>query len=116
MNEEQKYYYYRSGNNFLILKEPLAEDKIPEGYEQIEESEYVEYQQAQDLDMRTQINPIIKQIIELEKQLAATDYRAIKYAEGWYTEEQYAPYKAQREALREQIRALEAELNEQQSS
>ena len=39
--------------------------------------------------------------------LADTDYKAIKYAEGWYTEEEYAPIKAERETIREEIRALE---------
>ena len=48
-----------------------------------------------------------EQITELKKQLADTDHQAIKYAEGWLTEEEYTPIKAQREALREQIRSLE---------
>lgn len=50
-----------------------------------------------------------EQIAELKKQLADTDYEAIKYSEGWFTEEEYAPIKAKREELREQIRALESE-------
>lgn len=50
-----------------------------------------------------------EQIAELKKQLADTDYEAIKYSEGWFTEEEYAPIKAKRENLREQIRKLESE-------
>ena len=50
-----------------------------------------------------------EQIAELKKQLADTDYEAIKYSEGWFTDEEYAPIKAMREELREQIRALESE-------
>lgn len=46
-------------------------------------------------------------VAELKQQLAESDYKAIKYAEGWYTEEEYAPIKAKREALRERIRELE---------
>ena len=46
----------------------------------------------------------------LKRELASTDYQAIKYAEGWFTEEEYAPIKAMRENLREQIRALESEI------
>lgn len=46
------------------------------------------------------------QIDELKNQLAKTDYKAIKYAEGWYTDEEYAPIKAERETLRERIREL----------
>lgn len=49
----------------------------------------------------------IEQIEVLKAQLAETDYKAIKYAEGWYSEKEYAPIKAEREALREQIRELE---------
>ncbi|MDR2047441.1 MAG: hypothetical protein LBP79_06080 [Clostridiales bacterium] len=48
-----------------------------------------------------------RQITALKAQLSATDYKAIKYAEGLYTAEQYATTKAERKALREQIRALE---------
>ena len=50
-----------------------------------------------------------EQIVELKKQLADTDYEAIKYSEGWFTDEEYAPIKAMRESLREKIRALESE-------
>ena len=49
------------------------------------------------------------EIARLKKELADTDYEAIKYSEGWFSEEEYAPIKAKREALREQIRALESE-------
>ena len=48
-------------------------------------------------------------INDLKQELASTDYEALKYAEGWFTEEEYAPIKAMREELREQIRALESE-------
>lgn len=50
------------------------------------------------------------QIAQLKDQLSATDYKAIKFAEGWMTEEEYAPIRAERQALRDQINALEAEL------
>lgn len=48
-----------------------------------------------------------EQIVILKQQLANTDYKAIKYAEGWITEADYAPIKAERQALRDQINALE---------
>lgn len=51
--------------------------------------------------------PIEEQIAQLKEQLFATDYKAIKYAEGWISEEEYAPVKAEREAIRQQIRELE---------
>lgn len=43
----------------------------------------------------------------LKAELASTDYQAIKYMEGWLTEEEYAPIKAHRQELRNQINALE---------
>jgi len=49
------------------------------------------------------------EIYELKKQLAESDYKAVKYAEGWYTEEEYAPIKAERQAIRDKINALEEE-------
>lgn len=48
-----------------------------------------------------------EQIAILKQQLADTDYKAIKYAEGLITAEDYAATKAQRQAWREQINALE---------
>lgn len=47
------------------------------------------------------------EIERLKNELASTDYMAIKYSEGWYTDEEYAPIKAQREAIRVRIRELE---------
>ena len=45
----------------------------------------------------------------LKNELAESDYKAIKYAEGWYSEEEYAPIRAKRQALRNRINELEAE-------
>lgn len=46
-------------------------------------------------------------VAELKQKLAETDYQAIKYAEGWISEEEYAPIKAQRQAWRDRINELE---------
>jgi hypothetical protein len=53
------------------------------------------------------------QIIALKQQLQSTDYKAIKFAEGLLTEEEYAPIKAERQQMREEINRLEAELTQQ---
>ena len=47
-------------------------------------------------------------IKELKKELAKTDYQAIKFAEGWLSEEEFAPIKAHRQELRNQINDLES--------
>lgn len=51
-------------------------------------------------------------IDELKKKLAETDFRAMKFAEGEYTAEQYAPYKAQRAAWRAEINEIEKDFVE----
>lgn len=48
----------------------------------------------------------------LKHQLSETDYKAIKYAEGLLTEEEYAPIKAERQQMRDKINELEALLAE----
>ena len=48
-----------------------------------------------------------QQIAELKAQLAATDYKALKFMEGWLTEEEYAPIRTERQAVRDKINALE---------
>ena len=39
-----------------------------------------------------------------EDKLAQTDFKVLKYVEGWYTEEEYEPIKQEREYFREEIR------------
>ena len=50
------------------------------------------------------------QIVELKQQLADTDYKAIKFAEGLISEEDYAPIKKQRQQWRNEINLLELEI------
>lgn len=52
----------------------------------------------------------IQKITALKEQLASTDYKAIKFAEGWISAEDYAEIRAERQAIRDQINALEATL------
>ena len=56
------------------------------------------------------IQAINREISELKKKLFDTDYKAIKYAEGLLTDEEYAEVKAQREEWRKRINELEASL------
>ena len=53
--------------------------------------------------------PVQMQIEMLKMELSATDYKAIKYAEGWLSEEEYAPIRAARQTIRDEINALEAQ-------
>lgn len=57
--------------------------------------------------------PVSVRIEMLKAELAATVDKAIKYAEGWLTEEEYAPIKAVRQAIRDEINALELQAKEE---
>ena len=48
------------------------------------------------------------EIAQLKKALSDTDYKAIKYAEGQISEEDYASVKAERQGYRDRINELEA--------
>lgn len=56
------------------------------------------------------VQDINREINVLKKRLFDTDYKAIKYSEGWLTDEEYAEVKAQREEWRKRINELEASL------
>ena len=79
--------------NGIIVDDPT----YPERKEQEEREE----------EERRRRQAIIDEINALKKNLADTDYKAIKYAEGWITEEEYAETKAQRQAWRDRINELE---------
>ncbi len=52
--------------------------------------------------------PVDEQIAILKQNLADTDYKAIKYAEGLISEHDYAEIKAQRQIWRDEINRLES--------
>ena len=57
-----------------------------------------------------QLQPTVEQqIAGLKQNLADTDYKAIKYAEGFISDEDYAETKALRQAWRDEINRLESE-------
>ena len=55
-------------------------------------------------------NEIKLKIIVLKNRLARTDYKALKYAEGELSAEEYANTLAERRAWRAEINELQAEL------
>lgn len=61
--------------------------------------------------VETEQERIQSRIAELKQLLANTDYQAIKYAEGLISVEDYEPIKAQRQQWRNEINALEQQLN-----
>lgn len=55
---------------------------------------------------------IQSEIAGLKQLLAESDYKALKHADGVLSEEEYAPVKAERQALRDRINELEISLAE----
>lgn len=51
-----------------------------------------------------------REISELKRKLSDTDYKAIKYAEGFLTEEEYKETKTQRQMWRDRINELESKI------
>lgn len=89
-------YYYKKDNGYYSFKEPILDD---DSYVEITEEEF-----------NSTINFVVKDTSEIENlksELAQTDYLALKYMEGWLSEEEYKPIKAYRQSLRDRINALE---------
>ena len=53
----------------------------------------------------------IQEITQLKKQLSNTDYKAIKFAEGQLTEEEYSATRSQRASWRARINKLQEDFN-----
>lgn len=62
---------------------------------------YIRYTDSELKHLKNEI-----ELNKLKQLLAESDYKAIKYAEGYYTEEEYKPIREYRESLREQIRDI----------
>lgn len=80
--------YYKKGLD--VVK---SEVELPD-WEEITQEEY------------ERIIDVHRQVADLQFELKRTDYKALKYAEGYYTEEVYVPIKEHRQELRNQINAL----------
>ncbi len=88
----------------LIIDQPKIEHQ--DAYD--EEKTYTIYIPYSEEELERIANE--QEMARLKIELASTDYEAIKYSEGWFTEEEYAPIKQHREELREKIRQLEEKL------
>lgn len=116
--EEQRYYYKFSDNHLVCTKSPLEEEDCEEitqqEYEAIREAKRkAREQKVQEWKMPTGENKKMR-IAQLKKLLQDSDYQAIKYAEGWISEEDYAPIKALRQSYRDEINQLEQQLEDEQ--
>lgn len=76
-----------------------------EAVEEHDEEEPIQiYKLYTEDELREKQNAIKLEV--LLEDLKSSDYKALKYAEGYYTEEEYKPIREYRESLREQIRDI----------
>lgn len=132
IDEDNKYFITdeeleKLNNHELKWSSEEYETEVPV-YEEKENEETHELEQVQvGSEKVTKTRPILvdhdnssdlrkeeiqNRINELKQLLKDSDYRAIKFAEGQYTKTEYAPYKEQRKAYRDEINQLEEELEE----
>lgn len=95
-------FYYKSLTNNYITK---SEEESIVGMTQITENEYNQLKLAnkQRIAKKVRIN-------ELKKLLSQSDYKAIKYAEGLISAQDYEPIKQLRQSYRDEINQLESEV------
>ena len=60
----------------------------------------------------TEKDKLNEKLWQLKGELSDSDYKAIKFAEGWISEEDYAPIRAERQAIRDEINEIEAQIAE----
>ena len=83
----------------------LAKNANPEEWIEVDMNEEEILEQKQQ-----NIENYTIQIEQLKNELSTTDYKAIKYAEGWLNEQEYASIKIERQNLRDQINLLEQKI------
>lgn len=87
---------YNNNNNVILLDHEPSQEML-EAYILITVEQYQKFLSIKDL----------------KQNLANTDYKAIKFAEGLIGQEEYNDIKAQRQSWRDEINSLEAELTEE---
>lgn len=95
----------------------LTELNVPEGFREATEEDLAALESqkaaaAAELAERKRVVDLKRQINELKKKLAETDYQAIKYSEGELSEEEYAEMRVTRRSWRAQINDYENQIGE----
>lgn len=91
-------------NKNLITIEIDSLDDIRVGYDYFINNKIIK-NETYDLDM--QVAEINRQIGEYKDKLKQSDYKALKYFEGFISEEEYKPIKEERQRYRDKINELE---------
>ncbi|MBR3208865.1 MAG: hypothetical protein IKF82_01210 [Bacilli bacterium] len=104
---ETEYQTFPKVEGMIEVEDSILNEIGKTKYFDVENNKVIDYDNTKEL----RIEEINARIRELKELLAETDYRAIKYSEGLYTQEEYAPYKYQRQSYRDEINQLEEELS-----
>lgn len=94
-----------------IIDKPYIEGQ--EAYDEEEKIQvYIPYtkKELDDIEKKYKIEGLTDTMNIYKQELSNSDYEAIKYAEGWFTEEEYEPIRTNREQIRVKIRELEDEI------
>ena len=103
--------YENGGKDVKYVIDTPAVQGTPERNETEEIFVYIPYT-SEELEKIEKEKNIVSRIMELKRFLFDSDYKAIKYAEGLISAEDYEETKATRQAWRDEINALESELSE----
>lgn len=102
--------YPNGGKDVEWVVDKEGVEPIKEHDESEEIQVYVPYTEQELVDIEK--GKVQREIDMLKSTLASTDYKALKYAEGWISEEEYTEIREYRQELREQINEKEQELVE----
>ncbi len=91
------------------MKKRIVEFNVLTGVETVTEVEMTEEEIALEQE-QIRKSEIQHRLQEIVAELQQTDYKAIKFAEGIYTDEEYADTKFARKTLRDEFNILELEL------
>lgn len=86
-----------------------------EGFDIVWNGESWEYQEQNPVEPEpepTELELAYQAYYEALQALAATDYKALKYVDGEYTDEEYEPYKQERAVLRQAVRDAEQHIKD----
>lgn len=77
------------------------------------EWEYKEQEKEKELEpyIPTEKEKLEQELWQLKNELQQSDYKALKFAEGWLTEEEYFETKTERQVLRQKINEIQEKID-----
>ena len=99
-------YYYKNGNNYLVAKHELTALELEEtSWVEITEEEYNNRNSKS-----SEPDSNRAEILNLKAELKSTDEKALEFIDGFIDEKEYAPIRARRIEIRNQLKKLEGDV------